>query len=570
MVTLRAQAYEFGPYRLEPLSLSLSYCANVVSLPPKAVLVLAELVKRPGSVIAKKELIDAVWQESFVEEANLNQMIFLLRRAFSQNGGAAYIETIPRRGYRFTAPVRPAEVPIQINSIAVLPLTNFSGESHQEFFADGVTEALITELAKIARLRVVSRTSSMQYRAAAAPLSQIARDLRVQAVLRGSVMKAGDRMRITVQLVHAGSEAHLWAKTYDGPLSNVLEVQSSVARDLAGEIRAELSREEEARLQTSRKVKPEAYSFYLKARYFARVLTEEGQRKAIFHFQKSIELDSEYAPAFAGLAECYIELAYFFGMDPKKAFAQAAPAAVRAVDLDDSLAEGHAALGLLRLLNDWDWRAADDESRRAIELAPGNAYVYWKRGVYLRYAGRIQESIDVHLRAESLDPLSIVAIQEVAYAFYYARRFEDAARQMEKAIELEPAWDQLHFLLGLTLLQLRRFDRAISALRTAVRKEPGNVFSVAALIYGLGHAGRKKEAKRLLDRLLKKYEYVPCWFLAMAWIGLNDRDRAIQALEQAFLNHEPCMVSLKVDAIFDPLRNDPRVANLVRRVGLEP
>lgn len=570
MVTLRAQAYEFGPYRLEPLSLSLLYCANVVSLPPKAVLVLAELVKRPGSVIAKKELIDAVWQESFVEEANLNQMIFLLRRAFSQNGGAAYIETIPRRGYRFTAPVRPAEVPIQIDSIAVLPLTNFSGESHQEFFADGVTEALITELAKIARLRVVSRTSSMRYRAAAAPLSQIARTLRVQAVLRGSVMKAGDRMRITVQLVHAGSEAHLWAKTYDGPLSNVLEVQSSVARDVAGEIRAELSREEEVRLQTSRKVKPEAYSFYLKARYFARVLTEEGQRKAIFHFQKSIELDPEYAPAFAGLAECYIELAYFFGMDPKKAFAEAAPAAVRAVDLDDSLAEGHAALGLLRLLNDWDWRSADDESRRAIELAPGNAYVYWKRGVYLRYAGRTQESIDVHLRAESLDPLSIVAIQEVAYAFYYARRFEEAARQMEKAIELEPDWDQLHFLLGLILLQLRRFDRAISALRTAVRKEPGNVFSVAALIYGLGHAGRKKEAKRLLDRLLKKYEYVPCWFLAMAWMGLNDRERAIQALEQALLNHEPCMVSLKVDAIFDPLRNDPRVANLVRRVGLEP
>jgi tetratricopeptide (TPR) repeat protein len=257
-------------------------------------------------------------------------------------------------------------------------------------------------------------------------------------------------------------------------------------------------------------------------------------------------------------------------MDPKKAFAEAKPAALRLVALDEEFADGHSALGLLRLLDDWDWQAADAETRRAIELAPGNPYVYWKRGVYLRYAGRCHESIPVHLHAESLDPFSIVAIQEVGYAFYYARRFGEAAEQIQKAIELEPAWDQLYFGLGLVLLQQKRFDEAISALRTAVQKEPGNVFSVAALIYGLGHAGRRKEAKRQLEQLLKKYEYVPCWFLAMAWVGLNDTERALEALEQAFRNHEPCMVSLKVDAIFDPLREESRFVNMMRKVGLEP
>jgi adenylate cyclase len=477
---------------------------------------------------------------------------------------------VPRRGYRFSGTVRTIEIPCRIDSIAVLPLANLGSDSSQEYFADGITEALITELSKIGSLRVVSRTSVMRYKGKTEPVGQIARALRVRGILEGSVVKSGDRLRITVQLIHAGSDQHLWAEVYEGAIADVLEVQSKVARDVAAGIRAQLSRDEKARLTVSRKVSPEAYSLYLKGRYFARILTEEGQRKAILHFQKSIRCDPNYAPAYAGLAECLIELAYFFGMDPKKAFAEAKPAALKAVALDKEFAEGHAALGLLRLLDDWDWEAADVETRRAIELAPGNPYVFWKRGVYLRYAGRCDESIPVHLHAESLDPFSIVAIQEVGYAFYYARRFGEAAEQIQKAIELEPAWDQLYFGLGLVLLQQKRFDEAISALRTAVQKEPGNVFSVAALIYGLGHAGRRKEAKRQLEQLLKKYEYVPCWFLAMAWVGLNDTERALEALEQAFRNHEPCMVSLKVDAIFDPLREESRFVNMMRKVGLEP
>jgi len=487
-------------------------------LPPKAVQVLAELVKRPGEIVGKQELMQTVWPETFVEEANLNQMIFLLRRALRAKNSGGFITTVPRRGYRFASTVRTVDIPCSIDSIAVLPLANLSGDHTQEYFADGITEALITELASIGCLRVVSRTSVMRYKGTAKPVGQIARALRVRAILEGSVVKSGDRLRITVQLIHAASDHHLWTEAYDGAMTDILQLQKKVAQDVAAGIRAELSGDEQARLRASRKVSPEAYSLYLKGRYFSRVLTEEAQRKAIQQFQRSIQVDPEYAPAYAGLAECLIELAYFFGMEPKKAFAEAKPAALKAVALDDDFADAHAALGLLRLLDDWDWQAADAETQRAIELAPGNPYVYWKRGVFLRYAGRCEESIPVHLHAQSLDPFSIVAIQEVGYAYYYARRFADASDQIQKAIELEPGWDQLYFGLGLSLLQQRRFAKAISALRTAVQKEPGNVFSVAALIYGLGHASRKAEAKRLLCRLMKQYDYVPCWFLAMAWV----------------------------------------------------
>lgn len=572
MNTLPSPGYEFGPYRLNVMGRSLQCRGEVVALPPKAVEVLAELVKRSGEIVGKRELMEAVWPETFVEEANLSQMIFLLRRALDPNNESEYITTVPRRGYRFSGAVRAVRIPCRIDSLAVLPFANLSGSSRQDHLADGITEALIAQLSKIGSLRVVSRTSVMCYKGKPEPVGQIARALRVQAIVEGSVVGSGDRLRITAQLIHAGSDQHLWSGVYDGRIADLLEVQSKVARDVASGIRTELSRNEERPLTVSRKISPEAHSLYLylKGRNFARILTEEGQRKAIQHFQLSVQSGPEYAPAYAGLAECLIELAYFFGMDPKKAFTEAKTAVLKAVALDEEFAEGHAALGLLRLLDDWDWEAADAETRRAIELAPGNPYVYWKRGVFLRYAGRYDESVAVHLHAESLDPFSIVAIQEVGFALYYARRFDEAALQMRKAIELEPAWDQLYFGLGLTLLQQRRFDNAISALRTAVQKEPGNVFSVAALIYGLGHAGQKEEAKRHLDQLAKKYDYVPFWFLTMAWVGLSEKECALQALEQAFRNHEPCMLSLKVDAIFDPLREESRFKEMVRGVGLEP
>jgi adenylate cyclase len=563
MPALRTMVYEFGPYRVDPLGRSLQRLGEVVSLPPKAVEVLLELVKRPGVVAGKQDLMEAVWPEAFVEEANLNQMIFLLRQAF----GGEYIATVPRRGYRFTAEVRRAQIPCHIESIAVLPLANLSGDPAQDYFADGITEALITELAKFRGLRVVSRTSVMRYRGTKETIAQIARALRVRAVVEGSVMKSGDRLRITAQLIHAATDQHLWAEGYDGLIGEIFELQHKVARAVATAVRGELSDDEEARLAASRAARPEAYALYLKGRFFARNLTEEGQRRAIGYFRESIQVDADYAAPYAGLAECFTQMAFFFGMEPKKAFEEAEPAAVKAVALDKHLAEGHAVLSLVRLLNDWDWNAADVESLRAIELAPGDAYVYWKRGVYLRYAGRAEEAVAAHRQAESLDPFSLVAIEEVGWPLYYARRFDEAVEQFRKAVELEPGWDQLYFGLGLTLVQLRRYEEAIAAIRTAVQLGPDNAFNQALLVYGLGRAGCSHEARQAFEQLAASHRYISCWFLSVVWIGLNDKDRAFECLDDAFRGREPCMVAVKVDPVFDPLRDDARFAELVRRVG---
>ena len=570
VLTLRSSAYEFGPYRLDPMARSLMRRRELIAVPPKAVEVLLELVKHPGVVISKEELMQAVWPGTFVEEGNLNQMIFLLRRILGTTDEREYIATVPKRGYRFTDSVRSVEIPCHFESIAVLPLANLSGDPSQEYFADGITGALITELAKVANLRVVSRISAMRFKGSTDSLSQIARTLRVQVVLEGSVTKFDDRLRIAVQLIHAASDQHLWAESYDGTISDILELQSRIARDVAVGIRAELSLKEEALLCISRPVHPEAYSLYLNGRFFARHLTEQGQRKAIQYFRQSLQIDAGYAAAYAGLAECFIELAYFFGREPKKAFAQAEPAAVTAVQLDENLAEGHAVLSLLRLLNDWNWQAAERESQLAIELAPGDPYVYWKRGVYLRYSGRGQEAIDAHRRAESLDPFSLIAIEEVGWPFYYARRFAEAVDQFRRAVELEPKWDQLYFGLGLALAQQRRYEEAIDAMRTATSLAPHNPFNQASLIYILGRAGCMRQAKLLLHQLSATYAYVPRWFLSIIWVGLNEKEHALKALEEAFTDREPCLVSLKVEPIFDPLRHDSRFTEMIQRVGLEP
>lgn len=448
-------------------------------------------------------------------------------------------------------------------------MDNLNGDPAQDYFADGITKSVIAELARFSGLRVVSRTSVMRYRRTTQPIAQIARALRVQVVVEGSVMQSGERLRITTQLIHAATDQHLWSKVHDGLVGEIFALQNDVARDVATAVRGDFSPEERARFAARRVVRPEAYSLYLKGRFFARQLTSEGQQKGLQYFQQSIEADPDYAAPYAGLLECFVQMADFFGMEPRKAFAEAEPAALRAVELDRTLAEGHAVLSLLRLLNDWDWRAADEESRLAIELAPGDAYVYWKRRVFLRYAGRADEAVAAHRQAKSLDPFSLVAIEEVGWPLYYGRRFGEAVEQFQRAAELEPQWDQLYFGLGLALVQQKRYEEAIAALCSAVRLGPDNPLNHALLVYVLGSAGHA-EVRAEHERMRTRHPYVPSYFLSIVWIGLNEHEKAFGCLEDAFRGHEPCLVALKVDAVFDPIRHYPKFAEMVRRVGLEP
>lgn len=570
MFRLKTAAYDFGPYRLDPVRRTLWRRGELVALPPKAVEVLTALVKQPGTVLAKHDLMRSVWPDTFVEEANLVQMIFLLRRAIEdRNGGREYIRTVPRRGYRFAGDVRSIEIgrTYRIESIAVLPLANLSGDPSQEYFADGITEALIAHLVKISSLRVVSRTSAMRYKGSKESIAEIAGALRVDALVEGSATRfGGDRVRITVKLIHAATDRHLWAETYDGQVLELLELQGKVARAVATAVRVNLTEDEEARLTDSRQVDPDAYSLYLKGRYFARNLTDEGQRKAIHYFQESIQLDPNYAAPHASMAECFVSLAFYFGMVPKDAFSPAKVAAERAVQLDETFAEGHAVLGLLRLLDEWNWDAAETEFARAVELAPGDAYVHWKRGMYLQYAGRGEEAVAAHRRAEQLDPLSLVAMEEAGWPLYYSRRYDEAAAQFRKVVELAPDWFLGHFGLGLVLIQQQHYEEALGELRCGARLSGSNPYIESALAYACGMAGCRAEASQILDRLTSTHRYVPNWFLSLIWIGMGEREQALQCLQQAFRDREPCMVSLNVDPMFDPLRPDARFSELVHHV----
>jgi TolB-like protein/Flp pilus assembly protein TadD len=572
MADMCGTTYNFGPFRLDVSSRTLLRHDEIIALPPKAVDVLFALVRQPGEVVSKKILMDAVWRDSVVEDANLTQMIFLLRRALdANNGDTSYIRTVPRRGYRFVGTVREtaARLPVRIESLAVLPLVNLSGDPAQDYFTDGITEALIANLARIGELRVVSRTSAMRYKGTTESAADIARALRVDALVEGSAARIGDRVRITAKLIHGRDDRHVWVETYDEPVAHVLDLQSRIARAVAIAVQVTLTKDEEFRLAATRSVNPTAYLHHLKGRYLMRNMTEADQLSAIESFNQAIEMDREFAAPYAGIAECYTSLAYYFGMVPKDAFARARVAAATAVRLDDNLAEGHAILGLLRLLDEWDWKGADAACSRAAQLAPGDAYVHWKRGMYLQYVGRSDEAIRAHRLAERLDPFSLVAIEQAGWPLYYARRFDEAEAQFRRVIVLEPDSHAGHFGLGWVLVQQRQYEEAVDELRCCAALAGRNSLVECSLAYACGMAGRRDEAAQILNRTTDGNQYVPNWYLSLVWIGMGDSDRAFHCLERAFDDHEPCLVTIGVDPVFDPIRKDPRFAELESRIARE-
>jgi TolB-like protein/tetratricopeptide (TPR) repeat protein len=570
MADVYATAYDFGPFRLDASTRTLLRHQDVIALPPKAVDVLFALVRQSGEVVPKRVLMDTVWHGSVVEDANLTQMIFLLRRALSADGeGTSYIRTVPRRGYRFVGAVREtaARLSVRIQSLAVLPLVNLSGDPAQDYFTDGITEALIANLARIGELRVVSRTSAMRYKGTTESAANIARALRVDVLVEGSAARIGDRVRITAKLIHGRDDRHVWVETYDEPVAHVLDLQSQIARALATAVQVTLTKDEEFRLTTTRTVNPAAYLHHLKGRYVMRNMTEADQLSAIESFNQAIDIDPEFAAPYAGIAECYTSLAYYFGMVPKDAFARARAAAARAVQLDDDLAEGHAILGLLRLLDEWDWKGADAACSRAAQLAPGDSYVHWKRGMYLQYVGRSDEAIRAHRLAERLDPFSLVAIEQAGWPLYYARRFDEAAAQFRRVIVLGPDSHAGHFGLGWVLVQQGQYEEAVAELRRCAALAGRNSLVECSLAYACGMAGRRDEAAEILHRITDGNPYVPNWYLSLVWIGMRDVDRAFTCLQQALEDREPCLVTIGVDPVFDPIRKDPRFAELERRIA---
>ena len=457
-----------------------------------------------------------------------------------------------------------------IASLAVLPLQNLSKDPEQEYFSDGMTDELITKLARIGALRVISRTSVMSYKGTKKPLTAVARELGVDAVIEGSVLRSGDKVRITAQLIHGATDRHLWAESYQRDLRDVLSMQSEVARAIAGEIAAKLTPQEEKRLAAARPVTPEAHELYLKGRYELNKQTEASLRKAIDDFRKAIEKDPGFAPAYAGLADSYSFLRSTYAA-PKDVMPQAREAARRALELDDTLAEAHVSMGLTLFFYDFDWAGAEKELRRAIELNPNLADAHDAYATFLAGMNRSAEAVAEIERARRLDPLSLLILSDAAWVYYCMRQYDRAIEESRKAIELDPNFWPGHAFLGLAYEKTGRFAEAVEELEKARRLDDSP--TIYELLGGAYAAwGKKEEARKVLAELTERSSrrYVCPYEVATIFAGLGEKDAAFEWLDKAVDARADCIPWLKPDPKVDPLRSDPRYAALLRRIGLPP
>jgi eukaryotic-like serine/threonine-protein kinase len=460
--------------------------------------------------------------------------------------------------------------PGQIRSLAVLPFENLSGDPEQDYFADGMTDALINDLGQIGALRVISRTSVMSYKGAKRSLPDIARQLRVDAVVEGSVRRNEDKVQINVQLVQASTDVQLWGRSYEQDLRDILTLQNAAARAIADEIQIKLTPQEQAQLSRNDQVDPIAHEAYLTGRFYWNKRTPQGLQKSIDSLERAVAKDPKYAVAYAALASSYHLLPELTSVPASEAFPKARTAALKALELDDSLAEAHTALGNVKEDYDWDWSGAEKEYKRAIELNPGYEIAHaWYSNLLLEL-GRLPEAIAEANIAQQLDPLSAFTNDNLAAMLYYAGEYDKAIQQCYKTLEIDPASHQAHRHLGQIYIQKRLYPEAILELKKAVELSPGSTEALADLGYVLGISGKKEEARQMLLELQDSFQprSVSSYHLAIIYAGLGERELALQSLRKAVDNRSPGVVHLKVSPLFQDLRSDPRFEDLLVYTGL--
>lgn len=602
--------FRLGDWLICP-SLNTVQCdGRSVRIEHKMMQVLVCLANRPGEVLSKDELIRTVWKDTFVSDEVLTRAISELRRVFLDDPKRPHIiETVAKSGYRIIARVRPADdklvrvtwsrtlVPVfvlvvltvsvltvvlyqrfflrradavRIRSIAVLPLTNLSPDPDQEYFADGMTEALIDDLCKIGTLRVISRTSVMQYKSTRKPLPEIAHELKVDAIVEGSVQRSGDRVRISAELIDGKTDEHLWARNFDRDLNDVLMLESEVARAVAGEIRVELTPADVARIPSVHVVNHIAHDAYLRGRYAwnsRRTKTELEQ--SIAFYQQAIHEDPQYALAYAGMADSYAVLEDNGQMPASDANPRIKAAAMKAVEADPALAEGHMMLADVKE-TEWDWAGAEQEYRRAIELNPGLARAHHWYAILLSSLKRHEEAISEIERAVDLEPLTPRLYVNRSIVYYYAGRYDQALRTLNESPTLKETDPSVRILSAKIDLRNGEYTRAISKIRAAMDSERGNADDLAVLGYAYAVAGRKAEALSALDELhrLGRHNYVNPGLIAMVWVGLGDKEKALTLLDEDYRLHSTFLMYLGSDPLFESMRSDTRFQDLLHRIGL--
>jgi TolB-like protein/DNA-binding winged helix-turn-helix (wHTH) protein/Tfp pilus assembly protein PilF len=624
---MSATTYRFGPCELRTRTLELYKHGTRLKLRPQPFYILKALVERQGEVVTREELRELLWSaETFVDfEHGLNTSIKELRGLLSDSASEPrYIETLPRLGYRFIARVEEVQAPPTtaasskareavtvaardkrrgvfvliilsscfgvalaawaawkqfharsaaplIRSIAVLPLENLSGDRSQEYFADGMTEELITELSRIQALKVISRTSVMEYKGTKKHLPQIARELGVEAIVEGSVKREGDQVRITVQLLDGPNDRHLWSEGYQRELRGILTLQREMAQAIAQQIRIQLTPQQQARLSSARPVNPEAYEAYLRGRFSitTEFSTQQELKTAKRYFEESIQKDPGFALSYVRLADCYLYLAFFRQLSPEDAYRPAKEALRKALELDDGIGEAHVTLALLSWRHEWDWVATEREFNSALALVPNYGWAHANRSNYLSWRGRRAEALAEIAKSRELEPSYSFAVTESA-AYYQLRDYEGLVEASRRGMISEPNEWLEHYFLGVGYEGTGKRLEAIPEYQKAVVMSQGDQDPAASLAHAYAMIGRKAEAEKILHDFERKSKssYVSPYMIATIYAGLGEKDRAFEFLEKAY--QERCWDiawALKPDLRIDNLRSDPRFQALLQRVG---
>lgn len=644
----------FGVYEADLKACELRKHGMRLKLSEQPFQILAILLEKPGDVVTREELRNRLWPEdTFVDfDHSLNNAVMRLREVLGDSSDRPlFIETLPRRGYRFLAPVEEAcgahlapgaaesaigkqlaakqtasslpDEPVTARSaaettwrgrwpalprlafvvlgilalaalasgivvhyghgtaaskassghdtaIVVLPLENLSGDKDQDYFADGMTDELTANLAKIRSLRVISRSTAMAYKGTHKPLSQIAQELHVDAVVEGTVLRAGQRVRITAELVQVSTDQHLWADTYESQIGDILALQNRVSSAIVDQIRIKLTPEDKERLAKNPSVSPEAYEDYLKGRYYWNKRSGEGFAKAIGYFEDATRKDPQYALAYAGLADCYgiIGATIFGNLPAAEAAPKAKAAAIRALEIDPSLAEAETSLAIAKFNYDWDWAGAAEGFKRAIQMDPSYATAYQRYSLYSIAMGRFGDSFEQINKARELDPLSISINSSLGWRFYLARQYDRAIEQLRNTLEMDPSYEWARLILGQAYEQKGEYKLAIEELRKAVELSHNSPLMISALAHTYAATGNYSEAQRLLGHLeaQSKTQYVSPYYIAVVYLGMGKNELAMDWMERAFADRSNGLVFLRVEPELDPLRSNPRFVALQKQL----
>ena len=571
--------YEFGLFRIDMERYLLLRDNQPIPLSPKVFETLLFLVENRGRVGKKDEIINSVWPDTFVEESNLAQNIFLLRKALGEEKNEhRYIVTIPGVGYRFVAPVREFDgpnaaqepAPTGISSIAVLPFKDLLGDDEDKFLGPGLADALIMRLSSIRELKVRPTAAVLRYSNLKEDPLHIGRELNVDALLDGVYQRETGKIRVSVQLVSVRDGVTLWAAKFDEQLTDIFAIQDSIADQVVRSLAIQLSGDEQRQIRKNYTRNADAFQLFIKGRYFWNQRTTEGLRKALEHAQQAIAVDPAYAPAYVGLADSYNLLgAQHNVLPPRESFPKARAAASRALEIDPMLAEAYASLAFINCWFEWNWTASEQNHLKAIELKPNYPTAHHWYGELLTTMGRFEEAFVELQMAQELDPLSLAINVDLAASFYYARDFKRSERQLINLLELNASFVRAHVILGKVFVQQGEFARGIEILQKAVELSGEDPVTLSALAHALALIGKTRETQKLVDDLhtTAKQSYVSAYHIAEVYLGLGNKDLAYKWLDQAYENRDVELVWLRVSPVFDSLRSECRFTDLIRAVS---